>query len=217
MIFHVSTTTPFSKGDEEETRSTNGLGRPVKSACLHKTAMCPTTRPNHPPHPHPMWPCTWSPRAGGSHHLHVAGVVGRLPAGRSRLPGEERAASCHAGERPQRAPAPARAPAAARPAALSLAPPSQHSTPQKTPRRGASGVVAVGQGGRPCVRLGSCPCLDAYGRESSLVFTPYRPPRGGLKKMPCGREEAACATAGAGGSTPPPPAAALYCHTWSPR
>ena len=33
------------------------------------------------------------------------------------------------------------------------------------------------------MRLGSCPCLDAYGRESSLVFTPYRPPRGGLKNM----------------------------------
>ena len=65
--------------------------------------------------------------------------------------------------------------------------------------------MAVGQGGRPCVRLGSCTCLDACGGESSLVFTPYRPPRGGLKKMACGRQEAACATAGAGGSTPPPP------------
>ena len=63
--------------------------------------------------------------------------------------------------------------------------------------------MAVGQGGRRCVRSGSCTCLDACGRESSLVFTPYRPPRGGLKKMACGRQEAACATAGAGASTGP--------------
>ena len=59
------------------------------------------------------------------------------------------------------------------------------------------------------MRLGSCTCLDTCGRESSLVFTPYRPPRGGRKKMPCGREEAACATAGAGASTAPRSSAVL--------
>jgi hypothetical protein len=67
MIFHVSTTTPFSKGDEEETRSTNGRARPVKSAWLHNT-----------PHWYPP-PMGTHPRCGLAHGAPARGAASSRP------------------------------------------------------------------------------------------------------------------------------------------